>query len=135
VFLVPIFFLIILAVSAFFIWQASLANELFCLSVREGRVLLVRGRVSPGLLGDFRAALAFPPVARATIRAYRDQAGARLSISGLRDEGREQRLRNIFNIYPKSKLRSAPRAEHRTLGQIIGLVWLAWLFERLTRNH
>lgn len=118
----PIFFLIFLTINAFFICQASLANELFCLSVRDGRVLLVRGLISPGLLGDFRTVLAFPPVARATIRAYRDQAGARLSISGLRNKGREQRLRNNSNIYSKSKLRSAPRAEHRNLGQIMGLV-------------
>ena len=78
------------------LWCSFRTNELFRLSVRNGRVLLVRGRIPPGLLNDFRIVLAASPVARATIRAYRDRAGARLSVSGEIDAGQEQRLRNVF---------------------------------------
>jgi hypothetical protein len=69
-------------------------------------------------------------VARATIRAYRDQSGASLSLSGFADGGQEQRLRNVFHTYPMSNLRAAPQARQRTWGQVLGIIWLAWLLDR-----
>jgi hypothetical protein len=125
--------LVVIAAVAFFIW-ASRQRELFCLSVREGRLLVVRGRIPAGLLSDFKDALtAAPAVARATVKAYRDEGGARLEVSGSIDPGRVQRLRNIFAIYPMSRLSAAPVASQRTIGQIVGIVWLAWLLDRSSR--
>jgi hypothetical protein len=125
--------LVVVGAAAFFIW-ASRQRELFCLSVRQGRVLLVRGRIPAGLLADFKDALtAAPAVGRATVRAYRDEGGARLDVSGSIDGGRVQRLRNIFAIYPMSRLSAAPVATQRTIGQIVGIVWLAWLLDRSSR--
>jgi hypothetical protein len=122
--------LVVLGAVGFFVW-ASRQRELFCVSVRQGRVLLVRGRIPGGLLSDFADALgAAPAVARATIRAYRDEGGARLEVAGSIDGGRAQRLRNIFALYPMSRLSAAPVASQRTIGQIVGIVWLAWLLER-----
>jgi hypothetical protein len=125
--------LVVLATVAFFVW-ASRQRELFCLSVRQGRVLLVRGRIPAGLLSDFKDALAaVPPVGRATVRAYREEGGARLEVAGPIDAGRAQRLRNIFALYPMSRLSAAPVASQRTIGQIVGIVWLAWLLDRSSR--
>jgi hypothetical protein len=109
---------------------ASRARELFVLSVRDGRVLIVRGRVPPGYLGDVKGIVASPPVRSATIRAYKDADHARLSVSGDVDEGRVQRLRNTFGIRPMAQLRSAPLINKPTLGQVLGIAWLAWMLDR-----
>jgi hypothetical protein len=71
-----------------------------------------------------------PVVRRATIRAEKQEHGARLSVSGDIDEGREQRLRNIFRLYPLSNLRAAPAVAQPTLGQVLGIAWLAWWLNR-----
>jgi hypothetical protein len=113
-----------------FLYWTSRANELFCLSVRDGRVLVVRGRIPGGLLSDIRDVVTKPVVSRATIRATKAQQGARLVVSGAIDEGREQRLRNIFRLYPLSNLRAAPIVAEPTLGQVLGIAWLAWLLDR-----
>ena len=106
------------------------SSELFCVSVRRGKVLVVRGRVPGRLLSDIRDVVASPPVARATIRAVKQEHGAQIIASGGVDECRAQRLRNIFRLYPMANLRAAPPISRPTLGQLIGIAWLAWLFER-----
>ena len=45
-----------LVLAAFFVWHRR-SNELFYLSVRDGRVLVVRGRIPAGLLSDFKDVL------------------------------------------------------------------------------
>ncbi|MFT3767598.1 MAG: DUF3634 family protein [Minicystis sp.] len=116
-------------VIGFFLWTWH-ANELFCVSVRDGKVLVVRGRIPGGLLSDFRDVMSKPAVRRATIRAMKDAGGARLTVSGDVDAGRTQRLRNVFGLYPMSKLRSAPAIAKPTVGQVLGIAWLAWLLDR-----
>jgi Protein of unknown function (DUF3634) len=119
-----------LAFVAIVLFLASRARELFVLSVRNGRVLVVRGRVPPGFLGDVKGIVATPPVRAATIRAHKDADHARLAISGDIDEGRAQRLRNTFGIRPMAQLRSAPVVNRPTLGQVLGIAWLAWMLDR-----
>ncbi len=46
------------------------------------------------------------------------------------DEGRLQRLRNAFALFPTSKLRAAASVARPTLGQVLGIAWLAWLLDR-----
>ena len=105
------------------------ADELFCVSVRGGRALVVRGRIPPALLADLSAVVARPPVARATLRAMKDAGDARLVVEGVPD-GAAQRLRNAFALYPIAKLRAAPRVPRPTLGQGLGVPALAWWCER-----
>lgn len=116
------------------IWWFSRQREMFCVSVRDGGVLVVRGRVPAGLLGDFKDVVAKPPVGSATIRAVKHEDAARLVVSGEIDDGRAQRLKNCFRLYPVSRLRTAPLIEKPTLGQLVGIAWLAWLFERTFRS-
>ena len=130
----PFALLVIVGVAAFFIWSMR-QRELFCLSVREGKTLLVRGRVPGGLLSDISDAMrASPPIRRAKIVAYRGEGGVQLDLSGTIDDGRAQRLRNILGIYPMSRLSAAPIANDRTIGQILGIVWLAWMLDRSGRH-
>lgn len=131
----PLFVLLIVGalIVGFIIYRQS---ELFMISVRDGRVLVVRGRVPGGFRTDV-AELARKHghgKRRATIRATREAGGARLVMSGDLDEGQKQRLRNVFALYPASKLSSAPLITRPTLGQILGIAWLAWLFEGRNRS-
>ena len=118
----------VVAAVVFFAWRSA---EIFCVSVRNGRALVVRGRVPPALLRAIREIVGSQPeVSRATIRASRGEHGARLTASGAIDEGRLQRLRNAFGLYPTSKLRAAPPIARPTLGQLLGIAWLAWMLDR-----
>jgi len=121
------FLLVAVAVFLYWTWRQ---NELFFISVRDGRVLVVRGRVPAGLLSDIKDVVQRPAVSRASIHARKEDGGARLTVGGAVDEGRKQRLRNVFHLYPISRLRAAPAMKRPTLGQVVGIAWLAWLLDR-----
>lgn len=112
---------------AFLLWQR--ANEIFCVSVRDGRLLLVRGRIPAAVMHGFADVVKRQNVARGSIRAIGGQSHARLSISGM-DEGTAQRLRNVFGHHPVQRLRGAKLPEARNVGQLLGIAWLAWLFTK-----
>jgi len=118
----------VVVLVVYFAWRSA---EIFCVSVRDGRALVIRGRVPPALMRAIREIVAAQPaVARATIRAARGENGARLTARGTIDEGRVQRLRNAFGLFPASKLRHAPPIARPTLGQVLGIAWLAWMLDR-----
>jgi Protein of unknown function (DUF3634) len=110
-------------------WLAR-AAELFRLSVRDGRTIVVRGRIGGGLFGDLASVVRAARVTRGTITAVREAGGVRLVCSGAFDEGTKQRLRNVLGLYPIVKLRMAPPIARPTLGQVLGIAWLAWLLDR-----
>jgi hypothetical protein len=123
-------FWLLVGIAVVIWWFAQRGRELFVISVRRGRLLVLRGRVPATLLESIREVVASPPIARATIRAGRAEHGARLVCSGDLDGGRIQRLRNIFALYPASRLRAAPPIAQPTLGQMLGIAWLAWWLDR-----
>jgi hypothetical protein len=104
----------------------SRANEIFCVSVKDGKLLVVRGAVPPALLHGIADVIQRERVLRATIRAVKGDGHARLVASGV-SEGTAQRLRNVFGTHPIQKLRAAPMPKARNLGQVLGVAWLAWL--------
>ena len=107
------------------LWLLSRAGELFVISVRGGRALVVRGRVPPAVLSGIADVVARARVERATIRAVAGEHHARLVTSGV-DESTAQRLRNVFGQHPLQKLRGPTVKVPRNLGQILGIAWLAW---------
>jgi hypothetical protein len=122
-------FYVLVAVALLFgVWWLTRAGELFYLSVHDGRVLVVRGRAPAGFVREARDVVR--GVRRATICAMKEEHGARLFFSGDLGEAREQRLRNLFGLYPASRLRHAPAIARPTLGQVLGVAWLAWLLDR-----
>ena len=121
-------------VAAVIIWLVLRSGELFYISVRDGKVLVVRGRVPVSMLQEFRECVSKPLVNRGSIKAFKTEDGGQLSCSGDIDEGREQRMRNTFMLYPASKLRVAPQQKDRTIGQMAGLAWLAWMMDRSNRG-
>lgn len=120
--------LVVLAVVG--LWWFTRKGELFYVSVRNGKCLVVRGRVPTSMLQELAEAVKKPQVKRGGIRAWRTESGGQLRCSGDIDEGREQRMRNTFMLYPVSKMRQAPAIARPTLGQLSGIAWIAWLFER-----
>src|SRR5689334_3288649 len=98
-------------------------RELFFLSFRDGKLLVVRGRVPQALLNDFSDALRRQQVTRASIKAVRRPTGAQLSVGGEIDDFQAQRLRNLFRVYPVSNLSAAPAMNDRTVGQVLGIAW------------
>lgn len=120
----PIIVLLVLAVAGFFLWQR--ANELFCLSVRDGETLLVRGRLPVGLQQGLSDVVRRAGIRSGTIRGVRASSHARLVTRGI-DERTTQQLRNVFGLSSVQKLRAAALPSSRNLGQILGWAWLAWL--------
>jgi hypothetical protein len=114
-------------------WWLTRVGELFYISVRDGKALVVRGRVPISMLQEFREAITAPTVRRGSIRAYKTEHGGQLSCGGDISEGREQRMRNTFMLYPASQLRSAPAIQEPTIGQLAGVTWLAWMLDRSDR--
>lgn len=120
--------LIAVAVVAFgLVWLVlRRSNELFCISVRAGRLLVVRGAVPGPLLHDIADVVRRDRVENASIRGVRADGHARIVASGVADTT-AQRLRNVFGSHPIQKLRAAPTPRARNLGQVLGISWLAWL--------
>lgn len=102
------------------------ANELFVLSARGGRVLLLRGKL-PGELERQLSAILRQSGATGQLRAVRQGGSTRLVGRGLGGD-LEQRLRNVFFASRFSKLRwlAGPDRRPRNLGQRLGWDWLAW---------
>jgi hypothetical protein len=110
------------------------ATERFCVSVRGGGVLLVRGRIHGALLDDLRDVARRDRVASATLRALASGGRTRLEVRGVK-EGTAQRFRNVFGLSSEQALRGAPPPRTRNLGQVLGLEWLAWRLHRPTRSR
>lgn len=104
----------------------SRANEVCAISVRDGRVLLVRGRAPQVLLNDVAEVMRRAHVQRSMVRIVKEGGGARIVASDV-DEPTAQRLRNVLGAHPYRLLASAPVGPGvRNLGQILGIAWLAW---------
>jgi hypothetical protein len=127
----PLTAALVLAGLVVFFFIVQRMNELFLLSVRNGQVIVVRGRVPPGFLRDVRMIVRGLP--KATIRGIKSDGHARITGSGL-DERVMQRLRNAFGHHPASRLRAAPPIARPNFGQVLGIVWLAWLLDGMLRR-
>ena len=112
------------------LYVAQRRTELFLISVRGGRVLLVRGRCPGPLFHDLRDAITRQNIQRASVSAVRTSQGGRLAVSGM-DDFAAQRLRNIFQTYPVSNFMLQESEQRRTWTQLVGIVWISWLLESL----
>ena len=119
--------LLALAALALLFWLHRSA-ELFTLSWRHGELRLVRGRIPPMLKADLAQALTQMRVERCTVTARKEEQGARLAAN--LDDFTAQRLRNIFQLYPLSQLRSAPAPSRNRLLRFLGFSSLVWLLGR-----
>lgn len=117
--------LIVVALLALII-ASGRARDVCVLSVRRGRVLVMRGGLPPSLESELADVFARAHVASATVRIVRDGTRARLAAHGL-DELALQRARNVLGTYSMPRLLAGHgRRAPRNLGQKLGLAWLAW---------
>jgi hypothetical protein len=109
----------------------SRANELFCVSIRDGACLVIRGRVPPKLWRELVTTAEVNGLTRGTVRAVREGGAARLVTDGISPEV-TQRLRNGVGSAGLNAMRfgSTGRDTSRNLGQLLGIAWLAWLLHR-----
>ena len=106
-------------------WLAKRAGELFYISVRDGELLLVRGRIPSDTLEALADVIRRSHVRNARLRAVALADRARLNMAGV-DEFAAQRLRNTFALFPLQQLQSAPPRRDGNLGTLLGIEWLAW---------
>lgn len=104
---------------------AGRARELCVLSVRDGRLLIMRGALPPAVFQALADVVARARTPRGTIRIMRDGERGRVSASGL-EETTLQRVRNVIGTYPLVRLLAGARAAQPNFGQRIGSAWLAW---------
>lgn len=116
----------LIAVGLAAYWWLRRQRELVVLSVRHGKMLVVRGQASSSMLQDFAAAL--KNTERGEVEVLREDRGAQLYADGDIDEFLEQRLRNILRIHPAAAFRAPAQKEKTTLVRLLGFVWLAWFF-------
>ena len=119
-------------VGGFVYLMVTRANELFCVSIRDGQALVVRGHVPPKLWRELLTTVRMARVTRGTIRAVKSGGQARLVTSGI-DAGVEQRLRNSMGSAGLNAMKlgsSESRPASRNLGQVLGIAWLAWMLTR-----
>lgn len=100
------------------------ANELFCVSSRRGKVLVVRGALPEAVHAALERELRLPAVDHALVKGFANDDEVRLTVTGLGDAS-EQRVHDLFALYPL-ELAAWPRSTSRTWWQVVGFVWLAW---------
>ncbi|MBV1860210.1 MAG: DUF3634 family protein [Nannocystaceae bacterium] len=119
--------LLLLVVGGVGYFVITRMQEIFCISVRGGRMLVVRGNIPTPLLQDLGDVLDRAGVVQARVRAVKTPGHAQIRTSGV-DEGTAQRCRNVFGTHPIHQMRSVPMSEgSKNLGQWLGIEWLAWL--------
>ncbi len=119
----------LLLLVGYLLWVRK--QELFRISIRDGKQTVTRGYVPTALLSDFGAAVR--GVGQGEVRAHKGEGSARLSFSGQIDVGVAQRLRNIFGLYPAARL-GAPRIDkRRAVSDAFNLAWLISLLRNFFR--
>ncbi|MCB9593679.1 MAG: DUF3634 family protein [Sandaracinaceae bacterium] len=110
----------------------SRANELFCVSIRDGVCLTIRGTVPPKIWRELVTTARMAGIQRGTIRAVKQGGGARLVTDGISPDV-TQRLRNSIGSAGLSAMKlggGSASSESRNFGQLLGVAWLAWMLTR-----
>ncbi len=118
-----------IAAVALVVFLIMRAGEQFRLSFRNGKLLVVRGRLPQTLVNDFADTLRRANVQSATLIARRTAEGLRLTAKGISDWDL-QRLRNQLGAHSFSRLSSQPSTSDIAppgLARWLGITWLAWL--------
>ena len=86
------------------------ANELFYLRLRDGRLMMKRGRIPRGLFDDVEDILKRGGVENIDVRGVVEDRGARIYLFGVQPRGGvKQQLRNAISLWPLAKIRHAPK--------------------------
>ncbi|HEY8040215.1 MAG TPA: DUF3634 family protein [Polyangiaceae bacterium] len=98
------------AIGLLLVWaNARSAITVAVAEVKDGKLELTRGGLSPRVLGDLRDIVARPRVKGATVRVIRAKDRARVEVTGDISEHQVQRLRNVIGNVPLAQLVKADR--------------------------
>jgi len=98
------------AIGLLLVWaNARRAITIATLEIRDGKVEVTQGGISPRVLGDLRDIATRPRVKSAHVRILRAKDRARVEISGDISEQQVQRVRNVVGNVPVAQLVKATR--------------------------
>lgn len=98
------------AIGLLLVWaNARAAITIAVAEVKDGKLELTRGGLSPRVLGDLRDIVARPRIKSATLRIVRAKDRARIEVTGEVSEQHVQRLRNVIGNVPLAQLVKASR--------------------------
>ncbi len=84
------------AMGLLLVWaNARAAITIAVAEIRDGRLELTRGALSPKVLGDLRDVASRPPIRSATLRIVRAKNRARIEVQGPLSDAQRQRFRNV----------------------------------------
>jgi hypothetical protein len=99
-----------IAIGLLLVWaNARAAITVAVADVRDGKVEITRGGLSPRVLGDLRDIAARPRIKSATLRITRAKDRARIEVNGEVSEQQVQRFRNVVGNVPLAQLVKAKR--------------------------
>jgi hypothetical protein len=98
------------AIGLLLVWaNARAAITIAVAEIRDGKLELTRGGVSPRVLGDLRDVAAKPRIKSATLRITRAKGHARVEVLGKVGAPQVQRFRNVVGNVPLAQLVNARR--------------------------
>jgi hypothetical protein len=98
------------AIGLMLVWaNARAAITIAVAEIRNGKLELTRGGLSPRVLDDLRDVIARPPIRSATLRIVRAKDRARVEVRGDVSEQQIQRLRNVVGNVRVAQLVKAKR--------------------------
>jgi uncharacterized protein DUF3634 len=84
------------AIGLLLVWaNARAAITIAVAEIRNGKIELTRGALSPRVLDDLRDVVLRPPIKSASLRIVRAKDRARIEVRGKVSEQQLQRLRNV----------------------------------------
>jgi len=96
------------------LWIAARGAITLCVAeVREGKLEVTHGGLSPRILADLGDVVRRPRVERATLRVLRSRDHAEIQATGDLTEAQLQQLRNVVGSVPLAKLTNARSSSKR----------------------
>jgi hypothetical protein len=93
------------AIGLLLVWaNARSAITIAVAEIRDGKLEITRGGLSPRVLGDLRDIASRPRVKSATVRITRAKDHARVEITGDISDQQQQRVRNVIGNVPVAQL-------------------------------
>jgi hypothetical protein len=98
------------AIGLLAVWSSARAAITVAIAViKDGRVELTRGGLSPRVLDDLRDIASRPRIKSATLRIVRQKERARVEVRGHVSDPQLQRIRNVVGSAPLAQLMKAGR--------------------------
>jgi hypothetical protein len=98
------------AIGLVLVWaNARAAITIAVAEVKDGKMEITRGALSPRVVSDMRDIVSRPRIKSATVRILRAKDHARVEVAGNVPEQQLQRLRNVVGTLPLAQLVKATR--------------------------